>query len=170
MSPPTPLDRLLSQCLRTLFSAETHRLRGLRRLASRVTNEGLREAVLSLAAADELHLARLDLIAHRHRIPLTERGAHGMAGIIAVIDEADLQFPTPGIADLYYTGIVNHSGAYLRSLYRSALSLSARPGWTHAGASLEANLIEEFEAAEQIAALRDTLSSRHPGKRSFAMR
>lgn len=169
MSPPTPLEQLLSQCLRNLFSAETHRLRGLRRIASRVTDEGLREAILSLAALGELHLARLDLIAHRHRIKLTERGAHGMAGILEGIDEADPLFPSPRIADLYYAGIVGRCGAYLRSVYRSALSLSARPGWAHAAASLEANLSEEDESAGHLAAFSNPLPTTRTGQRSLAL-
>ncbi|MBL9158118.1 MAG: DUF892 family protein [Verrucomicrobiales bacterium] len=169
MSPPTPLEQLLSQCLRNLFSPETHRLRGLRRIASRVTDERLREAMLSLAALGELHLARLDLIAHRHRIKLTERGAHGMAGILEGIDEADPLFPSPRIADLYYAGLVGRCGAYLRSVYRSALSLSVRPGWAHAAASLEANLSEENETAGHLAAFSNPLPTTRTGQRFLAL-
>lgn len=170
MRSATPLEHLLSQSLRNLFSAETHRLRGVRRAAPRIASQPLRELFISQAELGELHLARLDLVAHRHRFPLTESGAHGMAGIIAAFDDPDPDSPSSPAVDLHHGGNLLKAGAYLRAAYRATLLLTERPGWTHAAASLRANLEEEEEYHVHLATMIRSMSSVRPSPSTVAMR
>lgn len=154
MRPLFSVESLFTRLLRSAYSAETQRSRFLRNVYSKIGFTGLCEALEEFSGEGELHLRRLEMIAARHGIPLSEKGARGMDALIEETGDRIFNEDDAFRIDLALAGFLEKSACDLASTYRSALRLSSARGWRQAEALLDASLEEELKRSNDLIAWR----------------
>jgi ferritin-like metal-binding protein YciE len=171
MRPLFSVESLFTRLLRTAYSGETQRVRFLSGISSRMDSEALPGALEEISGEKDLHLRRLELIAERHGIPLTEKGAQGMRALIEEAEDRILNEEDALLLDLALADFLEKSAHDLGATYRSARALSSARDWRQAKALLEANLEdEEKRSIEVVRWRRSRIRSLSDNPRTLARR
>jgi len=147
-----PLELVFLRTIRSVYSAEIQLARLVPQVMRRITDEDLRPVVESIGTLARQHLARLELVSKRHDLPLTERGATGMTGIIEEMTDALDAAADGTLCDLAVVILIGKALRYRRAGYLSALALAGGLGWRHAAATMEAILEDEEGLAATLTA------------------
>jgi ferritin-like metal-binding protein YciE len=168
------LEELFTRTVRNLFSAGTQIARILPRIATRTGHVGLQTTLDELYSLTNSQLARLELVSKRHGVPLTEKGAPGMRGLIGEIEDTlAADGVNPFLIDLSLINLVRKAEHYRLVAVRSARAQAAALGWSHARATMDVILDEgeEIESALSgwIRELGATAGSARTGKSCYPL-
>lgn len=175
MAKSSPLEELFTRTVRNLFSAGTQIARILPRIVTRTEHEGLQTTFDELYSLTNSQFARLELVSKRHGVPLTEKGARGMRGLIGEIEDTLASDGVdPFLIDLSLINLVRKAEHYRLVAVRSARAQAAALGWSHACATMDAVLAEgeDIEAALSgwIREFGATAGSARKGKSCYPLR
>jgi ferritin-like metal-binding protein YciE len=146
----SPIEALFIRTIRSAYSAETQFRRVLPKITQHSTSEGLRATFENLEEATGRNLARLDLISRRHDLPLTEKGAAGMTGIVEEMQEILMSDEDSLFTDLSLVTLIGKAIHCRLATYGSALAQARALEWSHAVASMESILEDEEESAATL--------------------
>lgn len=145
-----PLEALFIRTIRSAYSAETQFRRILPGITKRTTSEGLRATFENIEEVAGRNLARLELVSRRHDLPLTEKGAPGMAGIVEEIQDLLMREEDSLFTDLSLVTLIGKVVHCRLATYGAALAQAHALEWSHAAASMESIFENEGKCAATL--------------------
>ena len=144
------LDKLFTDELKDLYSAEAQLLRALPKMAKAASSETLRTAFETHAEETEVQKQRLDKIGELCDIKLNGKKCVAMEGLIEEGKEI-LQADGPGpVIDAALIGAAQRVEHYEISAYGTARALAEQLGYADAVALLDETIMEEGETDHKL--------------------
>jgi ferritin-like metal-binding protein YciE len=151
-----PLEELLTDSLKDLYSAENQLIKALPKMAKSATNEQLRVAFERHLQETRNHVARLDQIAAEMDISLRGKTCHGMKGLIEEGKEAMSDFDDE-VLDAAMIGAAQRVEHYEIAGYGTARTHAQMLGLNKVAKLLQQTLNEEAATDKKLTQLAESV-------------
>jgi len=149
-----PVEELLADQLKDLFSAENQIIKALPKMAKNATNEQLRVAFERHLEETRGHVARLEQIAEEMGISLRGKKCKGMEGLLEEGKEAMEEFEDD-VLDAAMIGAAQKVEHYEIAAYGTARTHAQMLGMTKAARLLQQTLDEEGRTDKKLTDLAE---------------
>jgi ferritin-like metal-binding protein YciE len=154
-----PVEELLADQLKDLFSAENQIIKALPKMAKNATNEQLRLAFERHLEETRNHVTRLEQIAEEMGISLRGKKCKGMEGLLEEGKEA-LEEYEDDVLDAAMIGAAQKVEHYEIAGYGTARTHALMLGMTKAARLLQQTLDEEGRTDKKLTELADRVVNR----------
>jgi ferritin-like metal-binding protein YciE len=154
-----PVEELLVDQLRDLFSAENQIIKALPKMAKNATNEQLRVAFERHLEETKNHVVRLEQIAEEMGISLRGKKCKGMEGLLEEGKEALEEFEDD-VLDAAMIGAAQKVEHYEIAGYGTARTHASMLGMTKAARLLQQTLDEEGRTDKKLTDLAERVVNR----------
>jgi ferritin-like metal-binding protein YciE len=151
-----PLEELLTDSLKDLYSAENQLIKALPKMAKNATNEQLRIAFERHLEQTRNHSARLEQIAEEMDITLRGKTCYGMKGLIEEGKEAIDEFEDD-VLDAAMIGAAQKVEHYEIAGYGTARTHAQMLGLTKVAKLLQQTLDEEAATDKKLTQLAESV-------------
>jgi ferritin-like metal-binding protein YciE len=151
-----PLEELLTDSLKDLYSAENQLIKALPKMAKSSTNEQLRAAFERHLQETRNHVARLEQIADEMNISLRGKTCYGMKGLIEEGKEAMSDFDTE-VLDAAMIGAAQRVEHYEIAGYGTARTHAQMLGLNRVAKLLQQTLNEEAATDKKLTQLAESV-------------
>jgi len=151
-----PLEELLTDSLKDLYSAENQLIKALPKMAKSATNEQLRVAFERHLQETRNHVARLEQIADEMNISLRGKTCYGMKGLIEEGKEAMSDFDDE-VLDAAMIGAAQRVEHYEIAGYGTARTHAQMLGLNRVAKLLQQTLNEEAATDKKLTQLAESV-------------